>query len=91
MEARDDVPLQQLSREIFTHEAHDEHEENDTFADQYQVLLYEGREEVLPLYKQRRPECIYSTSLYWNLGILILVTLYTAMVIYSWMTICILS
>lgn len=89
MEARDDVPLQQLSRETSTHE---ENEENDTFADQYEVPPYEGRdEEVLPPYEQRRPERIRSTPLHRNLGILIPVALYATMAIFSWVTICILS
>lgn len=89
MEARDDVPLQQLSREASTHEGH---EENDTFADQYEVPPYEGRdEEVLPPYEQRRPERIRSTPLHRNLGILIPVAFYATMAIYSWVTICVLS
>jgi hypothetical protein len=92
MEARDDIPLQQLSREASTHEAHEEHEENDTFADEYEVPPYEGRnEEVLPPYEQRRPGRIRSTPLHRNLGILIPVALYATMAIYSWATICILS
>ncbi|KAI7977475.1 hypothetical protein EIK77_007097 [Talaromyces pinophilus] len=91
MEARDDVPLQQLSRETSTHEAHEGHEENDTFADQHEVPPYEGRDEVLPPYEQRRPERIRSTPLHRNLGILIPVALYAAMAIYSWVTMCILS
>ncbi|RAO69357.1 uncharacterized protein BHQ10_005369 [Talaromyces amestolkiae] len=92
MEARDDVPLQQLSRETSPHEEHEGHEENDTFADQYEVPPYEGRnEEVLPPYEQHRPERIRSTPLHRNLGILIPVALYATMAIYSWATICVLS
>lgn len=92
MEARDDILLEHLSRETSTHEEHEGHEENDTFADQHEVPPYEGRdEEVLPPYEQRRPERIRSTPLHRNLGILIPVVLYAAMAIYSWVTMCILS
>ncbi|EEA21360.1 hypothetical protein TMatcc_009239 [Talaromyces marneffei ATCC 18224] len=86
MEARENVPLQQLSRETSTHEEHDR------FADQYEVPQYEGRDDdVLPPYEQRRQERIRSTPLHREVRILIPVLLYAVMAIYSWVTICMIS
>ena len=88
MEPREDVPLQHISRETSTL---GEDEEQNTFADQFEVPPYEGRDEVLPAYEQAHPGSISSTTLHRNYSILVPVALYATMAIYSWVTISVLS
>lgn len=89
MEARNDVLLQQLSRETSRHE---EHEGNDVSDGRLEVPPYEERdEELLPPYERRRSERIRSTPLHRDLSILVPFMLYATIAIYSWVTICKLS
>lgn len=91
MEAQDDVPLQQISREPSTYDS----ESLSSAQRQQEAPPYvaAAEEEELPSYEQHHntSERIRSTPLHTNLFILIPVALYTTGVIYSWERICALS